>query len=384
MTFAARTKDARHVTQAMDSRIQKMAQVLIRYSTRVQRGERVLIRATSPAAQPLCQALYEEALRVGGLPVVYMHMSQEDPIALEATDDLALLSDVNPMLALMYEQAPVVIRIEAAENTRNRTPYPLEAQQARAKAHSSLIQIQMRREGAGDLRRCTTQFPTFAYAQMAGMSLRQHERFLYQACKAHLDDPVAAWQAVEAEQARLVEWLAGKKHVHVRGDNIDLQLSIEGRTFINACGTSNLPDGEIFTGPVEDSVNGWVRFTYPAYYQGNEVKGIELEFKDGEVVRATAESNEAFLHSMLEMDEGARRLGEFAIGTNRDIQQFTGTILFDEKIAGTVHMAVGQGYRKTGSVNRSMIHWDMICDMRQGGEIYVDETLFYRNGEFVI
>ncbi len=368
----------------MDSYIQKMAQVLIRYSTRVQRGERVLIRATSPAAQPLCQALYEEALRVGGLPVVYMHMSQEDPIALEATDNLGQLADVNPMLALMYEQAPVVIRIEASENTRNRTAYPQQAQQARAKAHSSLLQIQMRREAAGDLRRCTTQFPTFAYAQMGGMSLRQYERFLYQACKVHLDDPVAAWRAVEAEQARLVEWLRGKKHVHVRGENIDLQLSIEGRTFINASGHANLPDGEIFTGPVEDSVNGWVRFTYPAYYQGNEVKGIELEFRNGEVARATAEANEEFLHSMLEMDEGARRLGEFAIGTNRDIQQFTGAILFDEKIAGTVHMAVGQGYGETGSVNRSAIHWDMICDMRQGGEIVVDGTLFYKDGEFVI
>ncbi len=368
----------------MDSRILKMAQVLIRYSTRVQPGERVLIRATSPAAEPLCQALYDEALRAGGLPVVYMHMSQEDPIALEATVDPALLADINPMLALMYEQAPVVIRIEAAENTRNRTAYPLDAQQARAQAANGLIQIQMRREAAGELRRCTTQFPTFAYAQMAGMSLQQHERLLYQACKAHLDDPVAAWRAVEAEQARLVEWLKGKKHVQVRGENIDLQLSIEGRTFINASGQSNLPDGEIFTGPVEDSVNGWVRYTYPAYYQGNEVKGIELEFRDGKVVRATAEQNEAFLHSMLDMDAGARRLGEFAIGTNRDIQQFTGTILFDEKIAGTVHMAVGQGYGKTGSVNQSVIHWDMICDMRQGGEIYVDGTLFYKDGEFVI
>ncbi len=368
----------------MDSYIRNMAQVLIRYSTRVQRGERVLIRATSPAAQPLCQALYEEALRAGGLPVVYMHMSQEDPIALEATTDLAQLADLNPMLAMMYEQAPVIIRIEAAENPRNRTAYPLEAQQARAKAHSGLIQIQMRREGAGELRRCTTQFPTFAYAQMAGMSLRQYERFLYRACKAHMDDPVAAWQAVEAEQARLVAWLRGKKHVHVRGENIDLQLSIEGRTFINACGKANLPDGEIFTGPVEDSVNGWVRFTYPAYYQGNEVKGIALEFRDGQVVRATAETNEAFLHAMLEMDPGARRLGEFAIGTNRDIQQFTGTILFDEKIAGTVHMAIGQGYAETGSVNRSLVHWDMICDMRQGGEIVVDGTLFYKDGEFVI
>ncbi|NDJ79109.1 MAG: aminopeptidase, partial [Chloroflexi bacterium] len=144
------------------------------------------------------------------------------------------------------------------------------------------------------------------------------------------------------------------------------------------------PDGEIFTGPVEDSANGWVRFTYPAYYQGNEVKGVELEFKDGLVVNAQADTNLDYLNSVLDTDAGSRRLGEFAIGTNRDVQQFTGSILFDEKIGGTVHMAVGQGYAETGSVNESLVHWDMICDMRQGGTIHVDGELLYENGEFVI
>ncbi len=368
----------------MDSRIQKMAHVLIHYSTAVKPGERVLIRSTSPAAEPLCQALYEEALKAGGLPVVYMHMSQEDPIALEATADLGQLSDINPMLKLMYETAPVIIRIEADENINDRTAYPLEQQKARANARNELIKIQMRREAAKELRRCTTQFPTFGYAQNAGMSLRQYEDFLYGACKAHLDDPIAAWEAVYAAHERLIAWLQGKEHIQVKGDNIDLELSIKGRTFKNAGGKENFPDGEIFTGPVEDSVNGWVRFTYPAYYQGNEVKGVSLEFRDGLVVDARAESNEAYLLSVLDTDPGARRLGEFAIGTNRDIQQFTGSILFDEKIGGTVHMAVGQGYAETGSVNESLVHWDMICDMRDGGEIIVDGELFYKDGEFVI
>jgi aminopeptidase len=161
-------------------------------------------------------------------------------------------------------------------------------------------------------------------------------------------------------------------------------MSIAGRVFKNAGGKENFPDGEIFTGPVEDSVNGWVRFTYPAYYESNEVQGIELEFRDGLVVNARAGANEDFLISTLDTDPGSRRLGEFAIGTNRDIQEFTGSILFDEKIGGTVHMAVGQGYGETGSVNRSSVHWDMICDMRRGGEILVDGDLFYKDGEFVI
>jgi len=368
----------------MDTRIQKMAHVLIHYSTEVKPGERVLIRSTSPAAEPLCQALYEEALRVGGLPVVYMHMSQEDPIALGATDDRDQLSDVNPMLKLMYEEAPVIIRIEALENTRNRSAYPLPQQAARAEAHAALITIQMRREADKTLRRCTTQFPTFAYAQNAGMSLRQYEDFLYGACKLDMDDPIAAWRELYVAQERLCEWLEGKEHVHVRGDNIDLELSIAGRLFKNAGGKENFPDGEIFTGPVEDSVNGWVRFTYPAYYRGNEVKGVELEFRDGLVVNARAATNEEFLIATLDTDPGARRLGEFAIGTNWDIQQFTGAILFDEKIGGTVHMAVGQGYAETGSVNESSVHWDMICDMRNGGEIIVDGELFYRDGQFMV
>jgi aminopeptidase len=368
----------------MDARIQKMAYVLINYSTEVKPGERVLIRSTSPAGEPLCQALYAEALKAGGLASVYIHMSEEDPIALEATGDPKLLSYVDPMLKLMYDEAEVIFRIEAVENSRDRSAYPLDRQVARAKSHAALIDVQMVREANKTLRRCTTQFPTLSYAQNAGMSLRQYADFLFGACKVDLDDPVAAWRKVHDEQARLVEWLKGKKNLQVRGEHIELDMSIDGRLFVNSCGKSNFPDGEIHTGPVEDSVNGWVRFTYPAYFRGNEVKGVELKFLDGRVVEAHAETNEEFLIATLDTDPGARSLGEFAIGTNRDIKTFTGSILFDEKMGGTVHMAVGQGYRETGSVNRSSVHWDMICDMRSGGKILVDDELFYKDGEFVI
>lgn len=368
----------------MDHRVQQLARVLINYSTAVKPGERVLIRSTSPAGEPLCQALYEEAYRAGGLPFVYIHMSQEDPLALASGADLKQLGTVNPMLKLMYDEAEVIIRIEAEENSRDRSRYPLDLQRARVNARNELISIQMKREAAKTLRRCTTQFPTFGYAQNAGMSLGQYADFLFGACKADHDDPIAIWKQVYASHERLIDWLKGKKRVQVRGDHIDLEMSIEGRVFKNAGGKENMPDGEIFTGPVEDSVNGWVHFTYPAYYVGNEVKGVELEFKDGLVVKAVSETNEGFLTSTLDTDAGSRRLGEFAIGTNRDIQEFTGSILFDEKIGGTVHMAVGQGYAETGSVNQSLVHWDMICDMRQGGEILVDGTLFYKNGEFMI
>ncbi len=368
----------------MDNRIRKMANVIINHSTAVQPGELVLIRSTGPAGEPLAQALYQAALQAGGRAFPYIHMGREQSLAIEATDDLELLAAVNPMLKLMYEECDVIIRIEASANPRALSGYPPEAQQACARALGPISDLQMAREGQGTLRRCTTQFPTQGYAQAAGMSLSQLEDFIYRACKTHLEDPIAAWRELEAGQQRLVDYLAGKERLRVQGNNIDLEMSIAGRTFLNAGGRANFPDGEIFTGPVEESVNGWVKFTYPAYYRGNECTGIKLHFEKGLVTAATAEKNEQFLLTMLDTDPGARRLGEFAIGTNTDIQRFTGSILFDEKIGGTVHMALGKGYPETGSVNHSLIHWDLICDMRGDGEIWVDDELFYRQGEFVV
>lgn len=368
----------------MDAYIEKMAKTIIHYSTDVKPGERVLIRTTSPAGQPLVQALYQEALRAGAYAFTYIHMSDENSLAMEATDNLDLLAAPNPMLELMYQTCDVVIRVDASENPAALSDYPPELQRARGKSAGAILKIQMEREGNGSMRRCSTLFPTQGYAQAAGMSLPQYQQFVYHACKLHLDDPVAGWLALSDEQQRLVDWLQGKKHLKVTGKNIDMEMSIEGRTFINSNGKANFPSGEIFTGPVEESVNGWVNFTYPAYYGGNRVDGVSLKFENGVVVKATAEKNEAFLLGAIDSDPGARRLGEFAIGTNRDIQRFTGSILFDEKIGGTVHMALGQGYPHTGSVNKSSIHWDMICDMRDGGEIWVDGELFYKNGEFVV
>lgn len=216
------------------------------------------------------------------------------------------------------------------------------------------------------------------------MSLREYEDFVYSACFCDQEDPVARWQEVHERQERLIAWLKGKREVRISGPNADLTLSIEGRTFINSDGHHNMPCGEIFTAPVEDSARGWVRFTYPAITGGREVEGIELWFEDGRVVRATARKNEEYLLQMLEADPGARYLGEFAIGTNYNIRRFTKNILFDEKIGGSFHLALGAGYPETGSRNESAIHWDMICDMRDGGEIWVDGELFYRNGEFVV
>jgi aminopeptidase len=367
----------------METRIQKMAEVLINYSTKVQKGETVLFRGTSPLAQPLMEALTAEALKVGAHPLNYVHMSNEGATMLR-NGSVEQIEYVNPMLKLMYDNADVIIRIEADENTNALAGFPKEKQQAWQRARGALISIQMRREAEKSLRRCTTLFPTHAYAQDANMSYDDYADFVFGACMVEEADPVKYWRELSAFQERLVKYLHGKKKLQVRGTNIDMSMSIKDRLFLNADGTANFPDGEIFTGPVEDSVNGWVKFTFPLVKDGNQVRGAQLVFKDGLVTEAKADQNQEYLHAMLDTDAGSRRLGEFAIGTNTFIDRFTGQILFDEKIGGTVHMAVGQSYAETGAVNKSAVHWDMICDTRQNTEILADGEVFFRNGEFLV
>jgi aminopeptidase len=229
-----------------------------------------------------------------------------------------------------------------------------------------------------------TLYPTNAFAQEADMSLSDFEDFVFGACHVDKDDPVSEWLKVSKEQQRLVNWLKGKSQVKVKGPSVDLNLSITGRSFINSDGKRNMPSGEIFTGPVEESVNGWVRFSYPTIVAGREIAGIELRFEDGKVTEASADKNEEFLLSALDSDGGARYLGEFAVGTNYGIDRFTKNILYDEKIGGTIHMALGAGYPETGSKNKSALHWDMICEMRDGGQIWVDDELFYDAGQFKV
>jgi aminopeptidase len=227
-------------------------------------------------------------------------------------------------------------------------------------------------------------FPTNAYAQDADMSLSDFEDFAYRACFLDDEDPVARWQELSRQQERLVQWLKGKRSVHLLGQDTDLTLSIAGRTFINADGRRNFPDGEFFTSPVEDSANGVIRFSFPASYGGRSVEDVRLRFENGVVVEATAAQGQDYLDKMLGIDEGARRLGEFAFGNNRNVDRCTKNILFDEKMGGTVHLALGAGFPDTGGVNQSALHWDMVCDLRNGGEVYVDNELFTKDGAFVV
>jgi len=365
-----------------DPRVGNLARTLVHYSTAIQPGDHVAVSGL-PVAAPLIREVYREVLRSGGYPYVLVGLDGLDHILYTEGGDEQVrhISRVDAMVRGEFE---AMINIGSAMNTRGLSGVDPARQRMRAKAYAPVMEMSMRRGASGELKWCGTLFPTDAYAQDAEMSLAEFEDYVYGATYADSADPVAEWQRIHDEQQRLVDWLMGHRQVAVMGPHIDMTLSIEGRTFVNSDGRHNMPSGEIFTGPVETSVNGWVRFSYPAVTAGRVVEGVALEFQDGRVVKATAERNEAFLLSQLDADAGSRYLGEWAIGTNRKIDRFIKNILFDEKIGGTIHMAVGAGYPETGSRNKSAIHWDMICDMRDGGEIRVDGELIYRSGEFLI
>jgi len=370
-----------------DPRVSKFASVLVEHSARVQPGDRVLIEATT-AAEPLVRELYIKILEKGGLPVPLLQLpdtffpGHEDLLMMKGND--AQLDYVPPFQKLAYDAFESRIRIHSVTNTRSQTNMDAARAQRRGKATGVITATQMRRGGEGVFKWVTTLYPTEAYAQEAGMSLTEYEDFVFGAVHAQEDNPIAFWNRVKEEQQKAVDFMKGKNQVILRGPNVDLALSVKGRTFLNSYGTHNMPDGEIYTGPVEESVNGWVKFTYPAIYGSVAVEGAELTFSNGKVSQAKAAKNESYLINMLESDAGSRYLGEFAIGTNFDINKFTGQILFDEKIGGSFHMALGAGYPETGSKNKSAIHWDMICDMREDSEILADGDLLYKNGKFMI
>ena len=365
-----------------DPRIANLAKVIVDYSVGIKPGDQVFLTAT-PAAAPLIQEVYKLIMQRGGHLTPIISLPGMNPIFYEyANDDQ--LSYVPPVLKQVIETFDVRIAISSETNTRELANADPAKQARHAQARRSLTQTFLDRSASGALRWNVTLFPTDALAQDADMALAELEDFVYGACLCDRPDPVAAWQEVARKQQILVDWLAGKRKVHLVGPDTDLTIGIAGRSFVNCCGDKNMPDGEVFTGPEETRVNGHVCFSFPAIYQGREVSGIRLWFEDGVVVKSSAAKNEAFLTQMLDTDEGARRLGEFAFGTNFGIQRFIKSILFDEKIGGTVHMALGGGYPETGSTNRSAIHWDMICDLREGGEVTVDGELFAKDGKYVL
>ena len=365
-----------------DQRAEALARILVLYSTKVAAGDVCVIQSTT-TAEPLVQAVYEEVLRAGGLPVMQLSTEGAAPAFYELASD-GQLDWIPPTAKWAAENADVRIAVMADANSRDLSQAD-PARQARAqRARKPLMETSMKRAAAGEYRWALTLFPTHSYAGEAGMSLAQYEDFYYAACLVDDADPVTAWQRQSDEVNRLAEWIQGREEVHVTGPGTDIKLNVSDRTFIPCTGEHNMPDGEFFTGPVEDSVEGEVAFSFPATYSGREVAGVKFRFKEGKVVDASAERGEEFLLETLDTDDGARRLGELGIGTNYGISTGTKEILLDEKIGGTVHMAIGMSYPESGGKNDSAVHWDMVCDLRQGGSIVVDGAELQRDGRFVV
>jgi aminopeptidase len=365
-----------------DIRIERWAYTLVHYCLYLKPGDILAIHAT-PLATPLIEAVYREALRAGAYPVPVITLEPlEEILLLEGNDEQ--LTTPSPIAQLLAEQATARLHISSSSNPKALNDIDPARVAKRRQASYALSTTMRQREQEGKFRWCGTLYPTSGYAQEANMSLHDFEEFVYDVCFLNDADPIARWKELGAQQQRFVDWLVGHDQVRLLANGTDLTLSIKGRTFINSDGKRNFPSGEFFTGPVENSVNGVVQFDIPATYDGRAVEGVRLVFKDGKVIEASAQQGNDFLQQMLLLDEGARYLGEFAFGTNLRVNRPTRNILFDEKMGGTVHMALGASYPETGGLNKSALHWDMICDLRTAGEVWIDNTLFLKDGKVLI
>ena len=364
-----------------DQRLNKLAKLLVNYSTEVKKGDFVFICADE-VATPWAVEVAKEATKNGAHVEYRLESDEMQEIKLKYSSE-EQLKEGNLIYETLLSKADVWLTAWGSRNTRSLSKIDSEklkiAQQGAAKWRKTYSD----RCGDGSLRWCGTQYPTYADAQEACMSMSEYEEFVYGAGLLNCDDPVAQWKRISQEQERWVKYLDTKKELHIISEGTDIKVGIKDRKWINCDGKVNFPDGEIFTSPVESDIHGYITFSFPGIFSGKQIEGIRLEVKEGKVVEATAKKGEELLKSLLETDEGASFFGEVAIGTNYGIKDFTSNMLFDEKIGGTVHMAIGDSMPEAGGKNKSSLHWDMLCDMRNGGEIYADGELFYENGKFI-
>jgi len=355
---------------------------LVSYSVGIKEGETCLIEG-SIAGAPLIAAVYEQVLEAGGLPALTVSLQGQLATYFKQASD-AQLEWVSPIAEWGAKEADCRIAVSAETNTRELSGVDPQRQVKRRTATQHLSEAVMRRTAEGTHRWVYTLFPTDAYAADAEMSTAEFEDFYYHACLADDPDPLRAWERVSEECRRLADWIEGHEEVRIIAPGTDIRLGIAERKFIPADGKRNMPDGEFFTAPIEDAVEGEASFHLPAMVGGREVAGIRLRFESGKVVEASAERGEEYLHSLLDTDDGARRLGELGIGTNYGITRGTRDVLLDEKIGGTIHMALGAAYPECGGTNRSAVHTDLVCDLRRGGRIEVDGEPFQDDGRFLV
>ncbi len=364
----------------MNTILNRYAKLLVNYCLELNKGEKLLIRSTT-LAEPLVREIYREALSVGAVPDTILNFREQNRLLL-SMGNKEQLEYISPLYQKAIESYDAFLHIRAPFNLKEDQNLDSNNQKYRQQALQSLLDTYFERTGTRDLKRSLCQFPTLANAQAAEMSLEEYENFVFGACKLFEKDPIQSWVEVRKQQQRIVDKLSQHTVFRYKNASTDISFHTEGRTWINSDGQTNMPSGEVYTSPVEDSVNGVIHFTYPAIYQGHEVEDVTLWVKEGLVEKWEARRGKAFLDHIFSI-KGARRFGEAAIGTNYGIDKLTKNILFDEKIGGTVHMAIGQSYLQAGGKNISAVHWDMITDMSEDGLIYADDEVIYEKGKFV-
>ncbi|MGB9676470.1 MAG: aminopeptidase [Candidatus Bathyarchaeales archaeon] len=363
-----------------DHRIEKLAKLSVQYSVAVKPKEKVLITGSVEAA-PLINALYKECLLSDAYPMIMPQLETDYIFYKYAKEDQ--LSHVSPFEKFLIESIDVQIGVFCEPNPKRLTGIEPSKIRMRAASRKELMEIRVKREAEGKFRWTLLPYPIAAQAQEAAIALPEYEDFVYGSCLVDKEDPIAEWRRIHEEQERICNFLNTVSEIRFVGEDTDLKMNVKGRRWINCSGEKNMPDGEVFTGPVENSANGTIRFTFPGIYSGREIEDVRLTFENGRVVKASASKGEEFLKEILKID-GADRIGEIAIGTNYAITRFTKNMLFDEKMGGTIHLALGNAYPETGCSNRSAIHWDILKDMKKNGEIYADGKIFYKNGIFLI
>jgi aminopeptidase len=364
-----------------DEQLTKFADVIVGYSTEVRPGDEVHIEGHAPST-PLLRAVYGAALRAGGHPSAQLIVDESvEALLEEGSDDQ--LDWVSPAVRWNLEHGDVWILLDSPENTRYLSGVDPAKMARWLRARDPYQRRYLERAARGEFRWVLCAYPTDAAAQEAGMSLPEFEQLVYRALFLDAEDPVAAWRDFGERLEGIGSFLERTSELRIVAEDTDLSMNVGARTWIRANGKSNLPDGEIFTGPVETSVNGTIRFNLPATLRGRQAEDVRLRFEGGAVVEATARRGEGFLREMVGMDDGARRVGEFAFGLNEAVREHTGNVLLDEKIGGSVHLALGRSVPGTGGVNESALHWDIVCDLRGGGEVYADGELVYRDGSFL-
>lgn len=364
-----------------DKRLNKLAKLLVNYSTEVKEGDFVFVCADE-VATPWVVEVTKEAIKCGAHVEYLLDTDEVSEVKLKYSNEEQLKGG-NLIYETLLSRADVWLTAWGSRNTRSLSSIDSDKVKLAQRGAAPWRKIYSERCGDGSLRWCGTQYPTHANAQEASMSISEYEDFVYGAGLLDSEDPVAEWKRISMEQERWVKYLDSKSEIHIMSEGTDIKVGIKGRKWINCDGQVNFPDGEIFTSPVENDINGHISFSFPGIFSGKQIEGIKLQVKEGKVINATAKKGEDLLKSLLETDEGSSFFGEVAIGTNYGIKEFTSNMLFDEKIGGTVHMAIGDSMPEAGGKNKSSLHWDMLCDMRSCGKIYADGELFYENGKFI-